>query len=61
MKVEYLIAWEDNTWTTEIHEVKVPRCSTDAVIKWAHRNLLPMAKYRNAVLFALYSYPSQDE
>jgi hypothetical protein len=66
MKVEYLIAWEDGTWTTQIHEIRaasgrrIPR-STDRLVKWAHDNLAGQAQFRRAVLFAVYGFPAQDE
>jgi hypothetical protein len=65
MKVEYLIAWEDGTWTTQIHEVRtksghsLPR-DTDILVKWAHDNLAGQAQFRRAVLFAVYGFPAND-
>lgn len=60
MHAEYLIAWEDRTWTTEIEEVPdtIPR-EREAAVAWAEENLLTRDRYRGAVMFALYGFPDE--
>ena len=61
MKVEYLLAWEDKTWTTEVHEVPGAypwkRMLEARLLLWAQDNLLEKPAYRQAVAVALYCYP----
>lgn len=66
-QVEFLIAWNDGTWTTEV--IEVPTTVKDdegvdfdqfseAVVgdlrSWADENLAPKPRYEGAVLFAAY-------
>ncbi|RJQ25419.1 hypothetical protein C4565_08340 [Candidatus Parcubacteria bacterium] len=58
-RVEFLRAWDDGTWNTEIYEVH-PRLShekatNDNLIEWANRVLGTQAQYRKVVLWAVYS------
>ena len=52
MKVEFLIAWDDQTWNTQVHEV--PRGIEP--VQWANENLAPLTRFRKAVLFAVASF-----
>ena len=56
MKIEFLIAWSDNTWTTEIHDVPQHECNDVDAVAWANDVLAPTAPYGQAVLFAVYNY-----
>ncbi len=65
MKVEFLVAQDDGTWTTVIEEVP-PDIAFDGdrnkLMSWAERNLAGQAQYRRAVLFAVYNTdPEQGE
>jgi hypothetical protein len=67
MKVELLLALDDNTWETEIVDYPNPENVTTwdvsflDIVEWANQNLMPCEKYRNVVLFAVYNIPSQEE
>jgi hypothetical protein len=61
MRVEFLIAWADGTWTTTIETVLGDSQETDKLIDWAQKNLAPLAKYHKAILFAVYGVPAQEE
>ena len=70
MNIEFLRAWDDNTWDTEVFEVprKVVGACTEGsplwrtrVIDWAERNLHPKTKYRGIVLWAIYGWNYDDE
>lgn len=68
MRVEYLIAWDDGTWTTEFFTVpEVEVCDPlgepeEALLTaYAVKNLLPLTKYRKAVMFAVYSFPDEEK
>ena len=63
MKVEFAVLWDDHTWTTEVHDVPTERWRRDIefkTVKWANDNLQVLAKYRRAVLFAIYCMPFPD-
>jgi hypothetical protein len=64
IKLEYLIAWDNGLWTTEIIEVDDPDAgdflSGFDPVEWANEHLAPLQKYRSAVLFALYNIPEQE-
>ena len=55
MRVEFLRAWEDNTWDTEM--ITVPDtflcCDTQRLVEWANTNLATQAQYRKVVMFAV--------
>ena len=53
-RVEFLVAWDDGTWTTTIEEVP-PTVDSGNAVQWADETLAPQAQYRKAVLFALYN------
>jgi hypothetical protein len=57
-RIEFLLAHDDGTWTTEIHKVPVnivgPEPSTDRIAMWFERNKLSEMRYRNVVLVTLY-------
>lgn len=63
MRAELLIAWSDNTWTTEVHEVPGLRDSDPgaAAVAWAEAELLPQAKYGQAVLIAPFCVPVDED
>lgn len=57
-KIEFLLAYDDETWSTEI--VDVPE-EMDPV-EWANEKLAPLSRYRKVVLFAVYSeVPDEGE
>jgi hypothetical protein len=60
MRVEYLVAWEDGTWTTTIVSVPFSETDTDKLVKWANDNLGTQMAYRKVVLFAVYGVPAQE-
>lgn len=63
--LEFLIAWRSGQWTTEMIEVDDPDAddflSGFDPVEWANEHLAPQEKYRDAVLFALYRIPGQEE
>jgi len=67
--VEFLVAWEDNTWTTETEEIPSEigtLIGTEdfepAVLAWAHSisGLISRTTYSSAVMFAIYGYSMDD-
>jgi len=55
-KVEFLLAREDRTWDTAVHEVPEDRCYTLMdMVNWANENLMTLAQYRDVVLVAVYN------
>lgn len=69
VKVEFMVAWADHTWTTEVHAI--PRealklggpfdevtCDA-AAVKWANDNLMPLAKYGQVAMFAVSDWPQE--
>ena len=64
MKVEFLRAWDDNTWDTEIIDLpEFQQCgdTPDAgMVDWANNNLATQAQYRKVVLFAVYAIPDEE-
>ena len=59
MKVEFLLAHEDGTWTTEFIETPFEPGSTtnrEDLMSWAEENLTRLTKYREIVLFVVYHY-----
>jgi hypothetical protein len=76
MKVEFLRAWEDRTWDTEVLEVPtiqedrkngvdfdIGDLLNDALIHWANTTLLVPGnkKYDGLALFAVYNNDPEDE
>lgn len=74
MRVEFLRAWEDGTWDTEVIEVPSITCDvdngvdfddevtvTDNLICWANKILLPQEKYRKLALLAVYSTEPEEK
>jgi len=72
-RVEFLLAWEDRIWSTEV--VDVPEHSddrdngvrfdigdllTNELIDWANKVLAPQEKYHGVALFAVYSLDPED-
>lgn len=65
-KVELLIAWDDNTWTTEIEEVPFSFDHPDfetAVMTWVHspEGMIGQRRFRTAVMFAMYNISPDEE
>jgi hypothetical protein len=71
--IEFLIAWDDRTWTTEIHEVPTeeedPENGVDFdqgkgldedLVDWALHELAQLDKYRKAVMWAVYCAEDED-
>lgn len=56
MKAEILIAWADNTWTTEVHDVPDTPDALTWIVAWAETNLTG-PKYKDAVVFAPFCVP----
>lgn len=56
MQIEFLAAWEDGTWTTELVDVpdSLDRNSYEELRLWAERELAGQCQYRRVVLFAVY-------
>jgi len=53
-RVEFLLAWEDGTWSTTIEDVDVPDPSDCDLLRrwlesWAESNLLVLPRYRKVV------------
>lgn len=64
MKIEFLLAWEDRTWTTEIFDVpdSVDRSCVHDLQFWAQALVGELAAYRAVVLVAVYnSEPGPDD
>lgn len=61
MTIEYLLALEDGTWTTERIDVgsKVKPLDHAAAIAYAHKHLAGQAQYRKVALFAVYDWPAE--
>lgn len=63
MRVEYLRAWEDGHWDTEIHEIpedQLVKCTEagddeNTLGIWARAYLMPQTQYRRVVLWAVYA------
>lgn len=64
MKVEFLLAYDDNTWATETLDVPVSfedfYREDDKVFQPFIRETLGYTKYRKVVLMAVYSIPEQE-
>lgn len=60
LRVEYLVAWEDGTWTTTTHTVPGTDDDTDRLTRWANDNLAPLPAYRKSILFAVYAVPAEE-
>ena len=54
-RVEFLAAYEDNTWGTVIWNVPVDTKEREQLVAWAERNLSPLTRYREVVMWGLYS------
>lgn len=54
-KVEYLIAWEDCTWSTVIEDVEMDK------IEEHGQDMLALTKYRKAVLITVYTECPEQE
>lgn len=60
--VEYLLAYEDHTWTTEVHHITLAHDATEVqILAYAHDNLAGLAAYRKVVLWAVYNTEADDE
>ena len=56
--VEWLVAWDDGSWSTVMVDVPARLLEEEnywELAVWPHRNMLPFARYRKAVLIALYN------
>lgn len=54
-QIEYLLAYEDKTWDTQV--VEVPESvgqEREDLVSWAEENLSRQARYRKVITFALY-------
>jgi hypothetical protein len=62
-KIEFLLAWDDGTWTTEIFDVPISleESSDDEVNVWWQNEYLYLDKYRHVILAAIYNIPTQEE
>ncbi len=57
-KVEFLLAWNDGTWTTEFYEVPIRLdFSSDEELNewWQNEHIHSEPKYENLVLVTVYS------
>ena len=61
MKIEFLVARDNHTWDTVIEDTPWKEGDDPAVIqKWAEHTLAGQARFRDVVLFAVYSYTEDD-
>lgn len=60
MKVEYLLAYDDNRWETMVVDVPFQTLNRETLVDWAEKNLAGQAQYRKVVLFTLYSILEQE-
>jgi len=66
VQVEFLKAYDNNTWDTEVFEVPdwLPSDCEDTikaeVLNWAHENLALQAQYRKVVLWAVYYLENEE-
>lgn len=61
--VEYLVAYDDNTWDTHV-EPNVPDeywGDEAQAVAWANANLMCQPRFRKAVMMAVYHFPEEDE
>lgn len=61
MKVEYLIAWEDGTWTTETFDVPIDTPDNHDAETWMQDGPALTAAYRKAVYWGVYCYLTDDD
>lgn len=76
MKVEFLLAWEDHTWTTEIVDVPtyqedpkngvqfdIGDLLNDALVDWANMFLFTPGnkRYNGLALCAVYNNDAEDD
>ena len=62
-KVEFLLAFDDKTWDTEVFEVPEKQAGTmDDLRVWAEENLVKLPRLSNVVQIAVYNMDlSEDE
>ena len=60
MKVEFLRAWEDQTWDTEVIDVPTMLQDDTTLMDWANTNLAPQTQYRKVVLFTVYAILDEE-
>lgn len=53
-RIEFLVAWDDNSWETMIEEVP-DEVFEGTEANWANTTLASQSRYRRAVLFAVYN------
>ncbi len=58
VKVEFLIAFTNGTWTLGIYNVPKNHDTDASRISWANKNI---KDYKDVTLFAIYGYPQGDE
>jgi hypothetical protein len=65
MKVEFLFAWEQGNWTTEVIDVPCGRWKEEhleaKLYAWARANLMGQVQYRRAVAIVPYCFPFPDQ
>ena len=56
-KIELLVAYDDNTWTTEVVDTPadIDRNDYNAVNDWVSKELMGLTQYRKVVLFSVYN------
>lgn len=59
-RVEFLRAWDDGSWDTQICEVHPylthEKATDEHLVEWANKVLGVQAQYRKVVLWAVYSH-----
>jgi hypothetical protein len=64
MNVEFLLAWDDGTWTTEVLSTNLPdeMYGNDAeAVRWFLKNEISLEKYRKLVAPAIYCWIEEDD
>ncbi len=61
MKIEYLVAYDDNRWDTITVDVPLETEDREKLVAWAEENLARQTQYRNTVQFGLYHIVEDDE
>lgn len=61
MRVEYLVAFTDGTWTTVMESVPLDTEDREVLTCWAEENLTGREWAKDVALFAVYHYEQREE
>ncbi len=59
-KVEFLLAYEDQWWDTEVMDIPATAEDDTEIMTWFNKEIMTLAAYRKVVMGAIYDHDPDE-